>query len=91
MVLNTFRWKEHCGPSNDDYLNYRDKVETEKWMKTKCSIKALDIYLKKNDDNWLEIKDNYNQIIREEIERAFNDAINSKLPSKKNSWKFIYA
>ena len=91
LVLNTYRWKEHCGPSNDDHLNYRDKVETERWIKKKCSIKALDSFLKKHDNNWLETKEKYDNIIREEIEQAFMDAINSKLPSKKDSWKFIYA
>ena len=25
LVLNTYRWKEHCGPANDDHLNYRKK------------------------------------------------------------------
>ena len=91
LVLNTYRWKEHCGPSNDDHLNYRDKVETERWVKKRCSIKALDTFLKKHDDNWLKTKKKYDNIIREEIEQAFMDAINSKLPKKKDSWKFIYA
>jgi len=91
LVLNTYRWKEHCGPANDDNLDYRDKLENEKWIEKKCSIKALDKFLIKHDSKWLEKKAKYENLIKEEIEEAFVHAINSKLPSKKDSWKSIYA
>ena len=29
----TYRYKEHCGPNNDDHLGYRDKKEIKKMDK----------------------------------------------------------
>ena len=33
IEINTFRYLEHCGPNNDDNLNYRDSNEISKWLK----------------------------------------------------------
>ena len=37
LLLNTFRYIEHCGPNNDDHLNYRSKNMIKLWEK-KCPI-----------------------------------------------------
>ena len=33
LQLDTYRYVEHCGPYNDDHLNYRDRKEINKWNK----------------------------------------------------------
>ena len=43
LVLNTYRWKEHCGPMNDDHLKYRDKLENEKWMRNGMARECIGI------------------------------------------------
>ena len=32
LQLDTYRYVEHCGPDNDDHLNYRNKNEVKKWL-----------------------------------------------------------
>lgn len=91
LVLNTYRWKEHCGPANDDHLNYRDKMENKKWMEQKCAIKSLDSLISKLDNKWKEEKVKMKNKIKKEINEAFKFAIKSKLPTKQDSWRHIYA
>lgn len=33
IEIETYRWLEHCGPSEDDNLEYREKDELEKYLK----------------------------------------------------------
>ncbi len=37
LLLNTFRYIEHCGPNNDDHLKYRN-INTIKFWEKKCPI-----------------------------------------------------
>ena len=60
-------------------------------MKKKCAIEALNKSLKNQDKKWYQIRNSIENDIRKEIKEAFNFAIKSKLPAKKDSWKFIYA
>lgn len=41
LEIKTFRFLEHCGPANDDHLNYRSEVEIKKW-KDLDVLKGLD-------------------------------------------------
>ena len=43
----TYRYKEHCGPNNDDHLGYRDKKEIKKWT-NKDPISSFENLLLKN-------------------------------------------
>ena len=76
-ILNTYRYLEHCGPFNDDDLNYRSKKEINLW-KSKCPIKYYTKklinrgYLQNN-----EVK-NWNIKIQTEIDKSFKDTYNSK-------------
>jgi len=40
IELSTYRWLEHCGPFDDDHLNYRPLGELKKW-KDQCPIIKL--------------------------------------------------
>jgi TPP-dependent pyruvate/acetoin dehydrogenase alpha subunit len=44
LEFETYRWLEHCGPSEDDHLGYRPEQESQEW-KEKCPIKQTRKYL----------------------------------------------
>jgi TPP-dependent pyruvate/acetoin dehydrogenase alpha subunit len=90
FLCDTFRHLEHCGPNNDDNLNYRDKEYVSYWMKN-CPLKKIEKYLLKK--NFLSQKTiiNFNKKINNEIKEAFLFADNSKFPEKEDFYKDVYA
>ena len=44
ILLDTYRMIEHCGPNDDDYLNYRQPKEIIFW-KNNCPIKKMEKFL----------------------------------------------
>jgi TPP-dependent pyruvate/acetoin dehydrogenase alpha subunit len=40
LELETYRWREHCGPHYDDDLGYREATEFEAW-RARCPIESL--------------------------------------------------
>ena len=90
IELKTFRYLEHCGPNNDDKLNYRNNKYLNLWKK-KCPIINYQHHLKKY--NYLTTKEieKMNMKIRAEILHAFNFAKKSKFPEKILLKKYIYA
>ena len=90
IELKTFRHLEHCGPNNDDNLNYRSNKYLNLWKK-KCPIINYESYLKKN--NFLSIReiDKINNKIKAEVLNAFSFAKKSKFPKKTLLKKYIYA
>lgn len=88
LKFDTYRTLEHCGPNNDDNLNYRSKKEINKWKKN-CPlnlIKKIIIKEKINIDfKAVEKKIDY------EIENAFSFAQKSKFPPNSYLTKFIYS
>lgn len=79
IELDTFRWLEHCGPNDDDYLGYRKKGELEKWIKKDpiSMYKSRIINAKELTEE--EIKENI-LVISDEIDEAFNFAKVSPFP-----------
>ena len=90
IELKTFRNLEHCGPDNDDHLNYR-KDKYLKFWKKKCPILNYEKNLKKN--KCLNIVENkkLKKKIETEVVSAFNFAKKSKFPKKNSLKKYIYA
>ena len=90
IELNTFRNIEHCGPNNDDNLNYRSNEYLSFWRK-KCPISTYEKYLK--DNNFLTLKNEIKikKKIELEILDAFKFAKKSKFPKKNLLKKYIYA
>lgn len=39
LLLDTYRWREHCGPGFDNHIGYRTEAEYETWH-TRCPIEA---------------------------------------------------
>jgi pyruvate dehydrogenase E1 component alpha subunit len=90
LLLDTFRHLEHCGPNNDDNLNYRPKKYINYWLK-KCPVNSFQKYLLKKNilkiDGIFKLK----KKIDNEIKKSFLFADNSSYPSKNQLYKDIYA
>ena len=88
IELKTYRLIEHCGPNNDDNLNYRPKSEIKYWSK-KCPVNLFKKKLSKSIDS--KIINATEKKILDEINKAFLFAKKSKFPDKKLLKKHIYA
>ena len=90
LEFSTYRYLEHCGPNNDDNLNYRSKREIKYW-KNKCPIETYKFKLEKNNLLSKNELDSFSNKINKEIDRSFNFAKNSKFPSVHTLKQHIYA
>tara|TARA_B100000795_G_C22805991_1_gene444941 strand:+ start:3959 stop:4933 length:975 start_codon:yes stop_codon:yes gene_type:complete len=90
LEIDTYRYYEHCGPNQDDDLNYRPKKEITFWKK-KDQILSYEKILKKNKIlNLSQIK-KIKETINNEIRLAFKYAEESKYPKKSMLLKYIYS
>ncbi|MDC3083011.1 thiamine pyrophosphate-dependent dehydrogenase E1 component subunit alpha [Pelagibacteraceae bacterium] len=90
IELSTYRVLEHCGPNNDDHLNYRNKEELNTWLNN-CPIeKYKKQLLKQKVLSKEELKKVYLKIDKE-ISQSFDFAKKSKFPNKDKLFKYIYA
>ena len=90
MVINTYRWLEHCGPNYDNHIGYRSESEFIEWQK-KDGLKKLEIDLLKNGLIDGQILINIIKELSIEIDEAFKFAENSPYPSSEDASNFIYA
>ena len=89
IEIDTYRLVEHCGPNNDDHLNYRNKKEIAKWT-SRCQVKLYEKRLLRNSiltKKNLEILKNS---IKFEISNSFNFANKSPYPKKSELNKDLY-
>lgn len=40
LLLDTYRWREHCGPNFDNHIGYRSESEYKEW-ETRCPLRGL--------------------------------------------------
>ena len=88
IEFSTYRYLEHCGPFNDDNLNYRSKKELKKWHK-KDPYLSIKYHLEKH----VLIKNRVIDIEKKNIQAvnsAFSFAEKSKFPHKSNLKKNVY-
>ena len=90
IELKTYRWREHCGPSFDDDLNYRSQPEIESGLKD-CPIAKFLTRLKHRNVASSSEVDSFEAAIREEIKEAFQFALASAKPSSKAAEERLYA
>ena len=86
IEFSTYRFIEHCGPNNDDNLNYRNQKEINKWFK-KDPIDKL--YKNLNS----EIKKklfNFSVKFTKELDALFAKAEKSKYPDQKIAFSNLY-
>lgn len=85
--FQNYRWKEHCGPNDDNQLGYRNLKELKQWM-TKDPLLNLENQIVKFDKiSIIKIR----KKIQKEILEAFSFALKSKLPTSEYALKGVYA
>lgn len=78
IEIPTWRYVEHCGPNNDDHLNYRKESEmpekswTSDFETVECSLK-------------------HSETIKNEIDEAFKHAQESAYPDESELGKYVFA
>lgn len=90
LLLNTFRFVEHCGPNDDDYLNYRNKNTIKIWKK-KCPINNYQKKLFNRNILNNKILNNLIQKNLNNIQSSFKFAENDKFPKKSLLYEFLDA
>ena len=86
IEFETYRFIEHCGPYDDDHLNYREKKEVNKWKK-KDPLKILFKSLNKNQKNDLM---NYSNNLTKKIDELFLECKSSKFPKQSIAFEGLY-
>ena len=90
VELDTFRHLEHCGPSNDDNLSYRDASYVNNWM-TKDPLQiAQNILLGKSLISLNEVEKFINEI-EKECKEAFKYAEMAPFPDKADLFNNLYS
>lgn len=90
IILDTYRWREHCGVNFDDHLGYRDEKEFLAW-KEKDPVKvAIEAVIKSGLLTEPEIRKMETQV-KEGVVAAFDDAAGAALPTPDMARKYVYA
>ncbi len=90
MEFDTYRWLEHCGPDDDDYLGYRDEKEVKEWKK-RCPLKNYqDFLIDEKLINQDEIQDMTSKLDKE-IEEAVQFAKSSPFSKKELLFSTVYS
>ena len=90
VELDTYRWREHCGPNYDNHIGYRTEAEFLEWRKL-CPVENYQSRLIR--EGKLSEKEVVEAIaaIRQEISEAFDFAKSSLWPSEKSLLANLYA
>ena len=87
LEFETYRWLEHCGPNDDEHLDYRPAQELKKW-KEKCPIKRTRKHLLDqgliSENELVSIQ----ETIENEIHKAFEFARSSPAPTPDTLFQF---
>ena len=87
LEFETYRWIEHCGPNDDDDLDYRPADEVASWKK-KCPVRHMETRLLSEKIITPENLDSYHRSIMDEIELSFKFALASPFPSPESLYQF---
>ena len=90
LEFSTYRWREHCGPSFDDQLNYRSNSEIEVGL-ARCPVARFETYCRENIPKFDVLKKGIHETLDKEIETAFKFARNGTRPSLNSAFGNIYA
>ena len=90
LELNTYRWREHCGPDFDDGLQYRSAPEIEAGMKD-CPIVRHAARLVARDAAQQAVIESIEESIAREIDAAFEFALGSRKPTPREAMGKVHA
>ena len=90
VVMDTYRWREHCGVNFDDHLGYRNSKEVERWMQQDPVKIASQIVIDAGVLEQGEL-DAIAMRIRAEVATYFEEAIKAPLPGPEMAGFYVYA
>jgi|TARA_Y100000294_G_scaffold147603_1_gene143608 pyruvate dehydrogenase E1 component alpha subunit len=90
LVVDTYRWREHCGPNYDNDLGYRSENEYEKWRR-RCPIEMHRAQLANRGTLTPELETRMTAEIQSEIDAAFETARSAPFPDPKTAGLKVYA
>lgn len=90
LLLDTYRWREHCGPNYDNHIGYRTEEEFQTWRVRD----PLERYRKQLEEAGILSAGSYAELertLQAEVDAAFAFAINSPLPEPNEARAHVYA
>ena len=90
LLLDTYRWREHCGPEFDNHIGYRTEAEYEAWhiqcpiKKSRENLQSQKILLPSDEDDMV-------AVFKREIDNAFEFAKKAPLPEPSSASDHVYA
>jgi TPP-dependent pyruvate/acetoin dehydrogenase alpha subunit len=90
LLLDTYRWREHCGPNYDNHIGYRTEAEFEEWR----ALDPLERSRAALIAAGLADADGLGHLVAEfesEIDQAFEFAKNAPLPDPATAAVSVYA
>ena len=90
LLLDTYRWREHCGPEFDNHIGYRTEAEYEAWQ-IQCPIKASRENLQSQKILSPSEEDDMVAVFKQEIDMAFEFAKKAPLPEPSWASAHVYA
>ena len=90
IEVETYRWREHCGPNYDDDLGYRSNEEVRYW-KDNDILNKFQNNLEKNNILDADEISSMEEKINKEITEAFQFAEESPFPEREELFSDIYS
>jgi len=90
IELETYRFREHCGPNIDNKLGYRTEEEYESWRQ-KCPLDNFEKRLLEEKVLSRDQIDEFKNKIRKEMNEAVAFAKQSDFPTKEEIYTDLYA
>lgn len=90
IELDTYRWREHCGPNYDNHIGYRTEEEFQKWKKI-CPIDTTRDELMRAGILSDGLLKKMHHDIESEITAAFEFALSSPYPEAGTLAQHLYA
>jgi len=90
LLLDTYRWREHCGPNYDNHIGYRTEEEFQAWRRRD----PLERYRRHLEETGILSAAAYADLERDlqaEVDAAFTFAINSPFPEPDEARAHVYA
>src|SRR5262249_16921748 len=89
LELMTYRWKEHCGPNEDENLGYRSGAEIRDWM-DRCPVTTYEGRLVTAGVITEADATRMHETIGAEIATAFETARAAPFPPPSDLRRFVY-
>lgn len=90
LLFDTYRWREHCGPSFDNNIGYRSEAEYETWRR-RCPIETSRKKLLAKGELLPAGETHLATEIKQEIDSAFEFAKAAPLPAPHRAGEHVYA